>query len=148
MKTKTPLEILNTRNASKYQLRAALAQALCVDLPDFGEEPPKSLFVELRDVFCNAYYAKTGIEYRFAARDGKALKELQAALVGMFPDKERDTFAAMLENLPEFYRTKAFTLSAINNNLNAIIASIRTDGTKQGASSSYTERLAATLRGE
>ena len=139
-----PFKILNKKTADKAELREALAAALGVPCPAFVEKP--SEVQQMRSVWREFYLQQTGTEYQFAIRDNVALVALEKMINNILTDNATlDAWCALLQNLPEFYRTKALTLTAIRTGFNGIIASIKTAKHGTGISQSYAAKIAETL---
>ena len=151
METKEALAIYSNRNSRKDELRAALGCAL----KQLGEDisastERKSEFVRCRDIFLDAYRAYTRGGYYFSAMDAGALSQLIRKTetrirdkTGIVPDEDMTvaTFAAMVKNIPAWYRVNAFTLTAINKNFNAIFPAIEHEQKQDnGVSDDYIRR--------
>lgn len=139
------LKTLNSPKASKEQLREALAASLGVAYERKSKEKEKTLFAQCRDTFLEAYKNHTGLDYSFATKDGVALSGI-IKKIGFFSDTSKDdtliTFKALINNLPDWYKQNAFSLTVINNKFNEIVASIRKNGgQKQGITDDYKARV-------
>ena len=141
-----PLKVLNKRNSSKEDLRNALAIALGVPCPSFGSEPTD--VQRMRAIWSEFYLQKTQMDYQFAVKDHKAMQELARKIANIVNSGSiTDTWKAMLQNLPEFYRTTALSLTAINGGFNAIVATIKSKRHEQTVvSTDYATRIAETLK--
>lgn len=134
MEKETLIKTLRNVRSSKEDLRRALASALGVEYESKTEEKSVSLFTLCQREFMRQYSDFTSLDYTFASRDGKALKDIVEAL-GKMQGVSSDNdvyylFCTLITNLPEWYKNNAFTLSAICKNLNTIISKIK-HGRKQ-----------------
>lgn len=143
-------KILHNKRSSKAELRQALAYVLGVELPP---EPVKveSLHTKCKQVFCETYKTKTGLDYMFAAKDAGALKQIIGKIEGILsrPTDELivNTFNVMIDKLPDWYVQNAFSLPVINKKFNEIAANIKNNGAKkQPISESYKDRIRRSLR--
>lgn len=149
MTTDQANKILNSRKASKEQLRSALAAALGVDYKPF-EEKSETLFTQFRDIFLETYRLDTDVEYSFTAADGRSLAQLVFKVKGLLADPSNETIVAtwrqMLLKLPEWYKKNGYSLPVINSKFNEIVASIKqkSDG-KQGITDDYKARVLGDL---
>lgn len=138
-------KILNSRKASKEQLRSALAAALGVDYKPF-EEKSETLFTQFRDIFLDSYRLDTDVDYSFTPSDGRSLAQLVFKVKNLSINPTNETIVAtwrqMLAKLPEWYKKNAYSLPVINSKFNEIVASIKknNDG-KQGITDSYKARV-------
>jgi len=142
-----PVRILNKKNASKEELRNALAEVLGLPCPDFGQTLTE--IQQMRLIWSEFFMQQTGTEYQYAVKDNKAMKDLEQKINNVLQNNGSliDAWRAMLHNLPDFYRTKALTLTAINGGFNAIVASIKkASHEKTGITQDYAARIAAALR--
>ncbi len=95
--------------------------------------------------FLTKYQQQTNVKYAFGARDGKALKEILQKIDQMgvgIPNHQ--TFAYIIDNLPEWDKKNAFSLTNINNRFNVILANIQQ---QKRVSYGYKEKLASELFG-
>lgn len=151
MTIESATKILHSKRSSKAELRQALAYVLGVELPP---EPTnvESLHTKCKQVFCELYKAKTGLDYMFVAKDAGALKQVLQKVEGILQVATDDnvilTFRALIEKLPDWYVQNAFSLPVINKKFNEIAASIKKNGstTKQPVSESYKDRIRRSLR--
>lgn len=138
------LKAFNNTKASKEQLREALAASLGVECERKSQEKEKTLFVQCRDTFLEAYKNHSGLDYYFATKDGVALSNIIKKigfLSGTSKDDTLMTFKALINNLPDWYKQNAFSLTVINNKFNEIVASIRNNGRQQGITDSFKSRV-------
>lgn len=140
------LKTLKSPKASKEQLREALAASLGVALERQSKEKETTLFAQCRDTFMEAYKKHTGIDYSFGAKDGIAVSQLidkiQCLIEYKSPADALATFEAFINNLPDWYKQNAFSLTVINNKFNEIVASIRKNGGKKtGITDDYKARV-------
>lgn len=144
----TPLQVLNKKNASKEQLRAALAEALKVEYipPEPKNKDDNPLFKPCLNVFLNQYKKVTGLDYNVTPKDGKALKSLinKVTKITTTGDVE-GTFNYIIVYLPAWYVKNAFSLSVIDSKFNEIIAAIR--NSKNTVSHGYKQRIVHDLFG-
>lgn len=142
-------KILNSRKASKEQLRSALAAALGVDYKPF-EEKTETLFAQFRDIFLENYRLDTDVEYSFTAVDGRSLAQLVFKVKALLSNPANETIVAtwrqLLLKLPEWYKKNGYSLPVINSKFNEIVASIKQnkDG-KQGITDDYKARILGDL---
>ncbi len=160
MDKKEAVGIYQQRNAKKDDLRTALGwslEELGADLTE-GKTEKSQCFAQCKEAFLDAYRAHTRGGYYFVAKDAGALaqliKKVEARIkdeTGEAPDEETTvaTFAAMVTNMPDWYRNNAFSLTAINGNFNALIVRIK-HGKKEngGVSSDYLKRQLDILNSE
>ena len=142
-----PVKTLNRKNASKEELRKALASVLGLPCPNFGTAQTE--IQKMRCMWAEFFQEQTGTEYQFAVKDNVAMKDLERKISNVLQGNGEitDAWRAMLQNLPEFYKTKAFTLPAINSGFNAIVANIKKGNNgKTGITQDYASRIEATLR--
>jgi hypothetical protein len=129
------IKILNNQKASKAQLREALAASLGVEYEQPNKEKEKTLFVQCRDTFLEAYKKHTGIDYSFEAKDGRSLASIIGKLKDRQPSKSDEllhgSFIFLIIKLPDWYKQNAFSLTVINNKFNEIVASITQNGNGQ-----------------
>lgn len=144
------INILNNPKSTKAALKHALSFALGVEYETEPEakERLQTVFNRCQQMFCDYYAKETGFTYLFEGKDGKALKELIGKVSGLiYPatdDNVVDSFTAMIQNLPNWYRDNAFSLPVINKKFNEIIVSINKDVKgkgKSGVSASYKDRV-------
>lgn len=150
------INILNNPKSTKAALKHALSFALGVELkigdsqygPD-TKEKQQTVFNRCQQMFCDYYTKETeGKKYSFKGESGKALKELIEKISELiYPptdDNIVDSFTAMIQNLPDWYKKNAFSLPVINRKFNEIIASISKNGKgkqQSGISQSYKDRI-------
>lgn len=145
----TPLDVLHDPKASKAALRAALAAALGVEVPD--AEATASLFNACRAVFMEAYTNHSGLPYRFGSRDGMALQSIISQMRVILTDKGDESvlggFRALIHNLPDWYRQNQFNLPVIDKKFNDIVSSIksRQHGNNSRISDDYKRRVLGDL---
>lgn len=140
------LKTLNNPNASKEQLREALAASLDVTYERISKGKETTLFTKYRDTFLEAYKKHTGFDYSFEAKDGKALASIInkiGKIENVQNDLEKlDSFNVLIYYLPDWYKQNAFSLTVINNKFNEIVASIKKNGRKQtGITDNYKARV-------
>lgn len=116
-----PYKILHKRAAKKEELRAALACALGVPLPTWAKAD-ESLVDRCRMLFSQAFAVATGNDYRFGAKDYKALTALVGKIADATSEKNPRATSADIENafvwflrhLPKWYRGAGFSVCIIN----------------------------------
>lgn len=137
-----PIDVLKKKNATKVQLRKALAEALGVPYAEpesESKEKDNVAFKPCLNVFLDRYKAVTTLQYNFGAADGKALKAIIEKIEKISTTGDTvATFTYLIKHLPEWYVKNAFSLSVINNKFNEIIASIRAS---KKVSDGYKERI-------
>lgn len=134
-----PIDVLRKVNATKAQLRKALAEALGVPYvePAAKQEQEQQYFKPCLNAFLMRYKEVTKLDYNFTAKDGKALKSIIEKIKNITTTGDvTATFTYFIKHLPEWYVKNAFSLTVIDNKFNEIIASIRSsknvsDGFKQ-----------------
>jgi hypothetical protein len=150
METKAALKILHNPKASKASLREALAFALGVEYaPPKEPEKSESVFTRCKTVFCDAYKRQNGFPYQFAAREGKALKDIIEKVNGIANHEATDealilTFTHLIDKLPDWYKQNAFSLPVINSKFNEIVTAIKKNGSEKrqsGISDEYKANL-------
>ena len=149
------INILNNPKSTKAALKHALSFALGVEYEpetkesrDRQSQKQQTLFNRCQQIFCDYYTKETGLTYVFEGKEGKALKELINKVSGLtYPptdDNVVDSFTAMIQNLPDWYKQNQFNLPVINSKFNAIVASISKNGKgkqQSGVSQSYKDRI-------
>ena len=148
-------KILNSARSSKEELREALAFALGVEQKAHKNEKGVSIFTECKNVFANEYNKYTGLRYNFQVKDGVALAGIIKKIEANLPpapsqgggEKVVNTFTALVQNLPVWYKEKAFSLSVINSKYNEIIASITKKAGTNNGNSSEREAVRAAFSG-
>jgi hypothetical protein len=142
------INILNNPKSTKAALKHALSFALGVEYEPDTKEKQQTVFNRCQQMFCDYYTKETGLTYIFEGKEGKALKELINKVSGLiYPptdDNVVDSFTAMIQNLPDWYKQNQFSLPVINKKFNEIIASINKNGKgkqQSGISQSYKDRI-------
>jgi hypothetical protein len=144
----TPLQVFNKKNATKEQLRAALAEVLNVEYkpPEPKNKDENPLFKPCLNVFLAQYQKTTGLEYSITPKDGKALKSIIEKVTKVTTTGDvQTTFQFIILNLPPWYVKNAFSLSVIDSKFNEIIGSIR--NSKNTVSHGYKQRIVDNLFG-
>lgn len=134
-----PIDVLNKNNATKAQLRAALAEALGVPYTDTDSQKGEdnAAFKPCLNAFLERYKQVTKLDYTIAAKDGKALKSIISKINMITKTGDTTgTFTYLVKHLPKWYIDNGFSLVIIDNKFNEIIASIKaskriSDGYKQ-----------------
>lgn len=155
-----PYKILHKRNATKKELRAALADILRVPVPTWAEVD-ESLTSRCRTLFGMAYRTSTGQTYHFQAKDYKALAELTGKVADATAEKTpnatdgdiENAFIYFLKHLPPWYKGAGFSACIINSKFNEIIAQMKNGNgkTKQGGagvSADYLDGIVRDLSGQ
>lgn len=112
------------------------------------KEQDQSVFKTCLNAFQTAYKNQTGLDYSFQAKDGVALAGIikkVSALIGTDAHVVT-TFTMLINKLPEWYRTNAFSLPVINGKFNEIVATIKQN--KNKPKDEYKERIARDLTGQ
>lgn len=142
------INILNNPKSTKAALQHALSFALGVEYEPDTKEKQQTVFNRCQQIFCDYYTKETGLTYVFEGKEGKALKELIYKVTQMLfmptDDEIVDSFTAMIQNLPDWYKQNQFSLPVINKKFNEIIASINKNGKgkqQSGVSQSYKDRI-------
>lgn len=130
----TPLQILKKKNATKAQLRKALAEALGVEYEEPASKSTENEFFKpCLNAFLTRYEEVTKLKYSFTAKDGKSLKNIIEKLQAISINTDVVTsFNYMIRHLPQWYIQNAFSLTVIDGKFNEIISSIKaSNGGKQ-----------------
>lgn len=129
------IKILNSKKSSKELIREALAWALNVPI-DKGCSREPSVFNQCKLVFSSEYRRVTGVPYVFGVKEGVALAGIIKKIEELGDVNVINTFTALVQHLPEWYKKNAFSIPVINSKFNEIIASIsKKTGTVNGNSS-------------
>ncbi|GEM55262.1 hypothetical protein B0A58_07335 [Flavobacterium branchiophilum NBRC 15030 = ATCC 35035] len=133
-----PIEVLHKKNATKPELRSALAESLGVQWNEpnqtKGDETP---FKQCLNFFLSEYKIVTKLDYAFSPKHGIALKGILEKIEKVSTTGDvTATFTYLIKHLPTWYKENAFSLCVINSKFNEIIATIKTnkkisDGYKQ-----------------
>ena len=133
-----PIEVLHKKNATKPQLRCALAESLGVEWQEptepQGDETP---FKQCLNFFLSEYKTATKLDYAFSPKHGIALSNILKKIEKVTTTGDvTATFMYLIKHLPNWYKENAFSLCVINSKFNEIIATIKTnkkvsDGYKQ-----------------
>lgn len=143
------LKILRNPNATKPQLREALAAALGVEYIE-NKSQRDTVFNRCKFIFNQHYSEFSGLPYAFGAKDGIALADIIKKLqgLGIINDEQTvRTFEALITKLPTWYRLNAFSLTVINKKFNEITTSIKRNSgnTGGGISADYRAQVARDL---
>lgn len=127
-----PIDVLHKKNATKTQLRIALAEVLGVELTQIElEQKPQTDFKKCLDFFLEDYKKTTGIDYSFSTKDGVALKSIIVKIEEITTINDPvTTFFYLIKHLPDWYKKNAFSLTVINSKFNEIISSIKVQSSK------------------
>ncbi len=133
-----PIEVLHKKNATKPQLRCALAESLGVEWHEPTQtQEDETPFKQCLNYFLNEYKTATKLDYAFSPKHGIALKGILTKIEKVSTTGDvTATFMYLVKHLPKWYRENAFSLCVINSKFNEIIATIKTnkkvsDGYKQ-----------------
>ncbi|OWP79936.1 hypothetical protein BWK63_13695 [Flavobacterium covae] len=124
-----PIEILYKKNATKAQLRYALAECLNVEWHEPTENTaPQTTFKQCLKYFLNEYKTATQLEYAFSPKHAIALKGILTKLERVSATEDvTETFMYLIKHLPAWYKQNAFSLCVINSKFNEITATIKTN---------------------
>jgi len=133
-----PIEVLYKKNATKLQLRCALAESLGVEWSETKKDNDvETPFKQCLNFFLEEYKATTKLDYAFSPKHGIALKGILTKIEKVTTTGDVvATFMYLIKHLPKWYKENAFSLCVINSKFNEIIATIKTnkkisDGYKQ-----------------
>lgn len=143
------INTLNNPKSTKAALKHALSFALGVEYEPDTKEKQQTLFNRCQQIFCDYYTKETeGKKYTFKGDSGRALKELIDKVSGLISPPTNDnvvnSFTALIQNLPDWYKLNGFSLPVINKKFNEIVASISKNGNgkqQPGVSQSYKDRI-------
>lgn len=129
-KTK-PKEKLKRSKTVKYEIDIETEDENKIELGGVGEKP-KTLHVQMREVFLDEYKRSTGITYSYNGIDGKKINELEKQIRVTIRDKidgytDEDvlnTFKILMQNIPQWYRQNCFDLKGIAGNYQKIMAQL------------------------
>lgn len=151
MNNESAKKVLFDQKATKAQLRQALAFMLDVEYKPETKEKKQTIHNQCKMYFCTSYEKYTGISYMYTGKDAGSLSQLIEKIKGILEtitdDNVVNTFKALIDKLPEWYKINQFSLPVINSKFNEIVSSIKQDGkSKSGVSESYKERVLREMR--
>lgn len=122
-------KVFHNKQASKQDLRAALAWCLGIEFKIADKTDVETVFKHCLNYFLEAYKKSYGYAYQMNGRDGKALNNVIKKIEATNPGADvYSVFRFIIDNYPQWYKENCFTMPVFDNNFNQLIQQIKKNG--------------------